>query len=273
VCWSEDESCSSTPSRQRSPSPFTCTPRDRQLPIHLHEGFPRPVVHSEECNTQGPNNGRPALSTAPRAPSHISRRPSAGRGPEHHQSLQRNMALCLIRGETPLLFVPISLGLGLSGWAPPLPATHSQSLLRVLRYTPSVATATATMTKSKSRRGGGGVKQGSGGPGGGTQAKRKSPTGPPPTGRTEAAGASATPTTTTPTVTKPRTVTENTDTASQDDDTGMCWICAEPVKYHSVSGCNHRTCHVCALRLRALYKRRECIFCKVRLPHTETRPN
>ncbi|EPQ57800.1 hypothetical protein GLOTRDRAFT_114435 [Gloeophyllum trabeum ATCC 11539] len=42
----------------------------------------------------------------------------------------------------------------------------------------------------------------------------------------------------------------------------ICWICAEPVKYWSVSECNHRTCHVCALRLRALYKKLECTFCK-----------
>jgi hypothetical protein len=46
----------------------------------------------------------------------------------------------------------------------------------------------------------------------------------------------------------------------------VCWICAEPVKYYSVSECNHRTCHVCALRLRALYKKTQCTFCKVRGP-------
>ncbi|KAH9958342.1 hypothetical protein BC827DRAFT_1345056 [Russula dissimulans] len=42
----------------------------------------------------------------------------------------------------------------------------------------------------------------------------------------------------------------------------LCWICAEPVKYYAVSECNHRTCHVCALRLRALYKKPDCTFCK-----------
>ncbi|KIY70361.1 hypothetical protein CYLTODRAFT_488161 [Cylindrobasidium torrendii FP15055 ss-10] len=42
----------------------------------------------------------------------------------------------------------------------------------------------------------------------------------------------------------------------------VCWICAEPVKYYALSQCNHRTCHVCALRLRALYKKTECTFCK-----------
>jgi hypothetical protein len=30
-----------------------------------------------------------------------------------------------------------------------------------------------------------------------------------------------------------------------------------------VSPCNHRTCHICALRLRALYKNRGCAHCRV----------
>jgi hypothetical protein len=50
---------------------------------------------------------------------------------------------------------------------------------------------------------------------------------------------------------------------SQEQD--LCWICAEPIKYYAVSECNHRTCHVCALRLRALYKKLDCTFCKVRV--------
>lgn len=49
------------------------------------------------------------------------------------------------------------------------------------------------------------------------------------------------------------------------DESAICFICAEPVKYYSVSQCNHRTCHVCALRLRALYKRMDCTYCKVSL--------
>lgn len=56
-------------------------------------------------------------------------------------------------------------------------------------------------------------------------------------------------------------------TTTLEEDPGedlVCWICAEPVKYWSVSDCNHRTCHVCALRLRALYKKTDCAFCKVR---------
>ncbi|KAF8077552.1 hypothetical protein FPV67DRAFT_40 [Lyophyllum atratum] len=57
-------------------------------------------------------------------------------------------------------------------------------------------------------------------------------------------------------------VTEAAPAADGSDDPDVCWICAEPVKYYSVSECNHRTCHVCALRLRALYKRTDCTFCK-----------
>ena len=53
--------------------------------------------------------------------------------------------------------------------------------------------------------------------------------------------------------------------AQEDDSQDICWICAELVKYYAVSECNHRTCHVCALRLRALYKKLDCTFCKVRV--------
>ena len=56
---------------------------------------------------------------------------------------------------------------------------------------------------------------------------------------------------------------QSAEDARDSDD--VCWICAEPVKYYSVSECNHRTCHVCALRLRALYKKTDCAFCKASL--------
>ncbi|KAJ1307966.1 hypothetical protein OPQ81_002043 [Rhizoctonia solani] len=52
------------------------------------------------------------------------------------------------------------------------------------------------------------------------------------------------------------------DPISGDSDESICWICAESVKFYALSECNHRTCHVCALRLRALYKRTDCTFCK-----------
>ncbi|VDC06537.1 unnamed protein product [Peniophora sp. CBMAI 1063] len=57
-------------------------------------------------------------------------------------------------------------------------------------------------------------------------------------------------------------VEEAAETAESVDEEMICWICAEQVKYFAVSECNHRTCHVCALRLRALYKKMECTFCK-----------
>ncbi|KAJ3981136.1 hypothetical protein F5890DRAFT_1575252 [Lentinula detonsa] len=58
--------------------------------------------------------------------------------------------------------------------------------------------------------------------------------------------------------------TDIADAVAEDVDTegDVCWICAEPVRYYSLSACNHRTCHVCALRLRALYKKDVCTFCK-----------
>lgn len=48
----------------------------------------------------------------------------------------------------------------------------------------------------------------------------------------------------------------------EDDDSDVCFICASPVDHHSVAPCNHRTCHVCALRLRALYKTKACAHCR-----------
>jgi len=129
----------------------------------------------------------------------------------------------------------------------------------------SVATTTTNTTKPKSPRGGGGGSRGSRGHRGGGPGRRKSQNDPAPAESTVTADTPATPTAATPTVTEPTTVAENTSATSPDDDTGICWICAEPVKYYSVSECNHRTCHVCALRLRALWKRQDCTFCKVRL--------
>lgn len=47
------------------------------------------------------------------------------------------------------------------------------------------------------------------------------------------------------------------------DDGEICFICASNVEHTSVSPCNHRTCHICALRLRALYKNKACAHCRV----------
>lgn len=47
-----------------------------------------------------------------------------------------------------------------------------------------------------------------------------------------------------------------------DDDN--CFICAEKVVFFALGECDHRTCHTCCIRLRALYKKETCVFCKVR---------
>lgn len=47
------------------------------------------------------------------------------------------------------------------------------------------------------------------------------------------------------------------------EDADVCFICASPVVHTAVAPCNHRTCHICALRLRALYKTRACAHCRV----------
>ena len=47
-----------------------------------------------------------------------------------------------------------------------------------------------------------------------------------------------------------------------EDDAEVCFICAEPIQYSAVTACNHRTCHICSLRIRALYKDHKCSYCK-----------
>lgn len=43
----------------------------------------------------------------------------------------------------------------------------------------------------------------------------------------------------------------------------LCFICASSVEHYSVAPCNHRTCHICTLRMRALYKTKDCAHCRV----------
>ena len=53
-----------------------------------------------------------------------------------------------------------------------------------------------------------------------------------------------------------------------DDEREVCFICASPIDHTSIAPCNHQTCHICALRLRALYKTRACAHCRVSCPYT-----
>ncbi|KAH6675242.1 zinc finger protein [Plectosphaerella plurivora] len=46
----------------------------------------------------------------------------------------------------------------------------------------------------------------------------------------------------------------------------VCFICADPIKFHSVAPCNHKTCHICGLRMRALYKTKDCPHCRTAAP-------
>jgi hypothetical protein len=52
-------------------------------------------------------------------------------------------------------------------------------------------------------------------------------------------------------------------TEEEEEEEELCFICTEPVATFAVAECNHRTCHICSLRLRALYKTRNCAYCKV----------
>ncbi|CUS14537.1 unnamed protein product [Tuber aestivum] len=57
-------------------------------------------------------------------------------------------------------------------------------------------------------------------------------------------------------------VRPDADDAASDPDSSICFICADPVKYSSIAPCNHVTCHICALRMRALYKNKACAHCR-----------
>ncbi|KAG0277736.1 hypothetical protein BGZ96_002729, partial [Linnemannia gamsii] len=57
------------------------------------------------------------------------------------------------------------------------------------------------------------------------------------------------------------TTTTTTD-AADDGVEHSCFICTENIVIFAVSDCNHRTCHLCSLRLRALYKTKNCAYCK-----------
>lgn len=50
--------------------------------------------------------------------------------------------------------------------------------------------------------------------------------------------------------------------SAQGTEVEVCFICANPVVHQSVAPCDHRTCHICALRMRALYKTKACAHCR-----------
>ena len=64
-------------------------------------------------------------------------------------------------------------------------------------------------------------------------------------------------------------VTKKGNGEEEDVEAEVCFICASTVVHNSVAPCNHRTCHICALRLRALYKNKACAHCRVREPERQ----
>lgn len=101
-------------------------------------------------------------------------------------------------------------------------------------------------------RGGGGAGRGRG-RGGGGGGNRQAPSAAP----TNDADKSAQPTT------LPAFKAKEGEQQEEDDDAEVCFICANPIVHLSVAPCNHSTCHICSLRLRGLYKSKECPHCRV----------
>jgi hypothetical protein len=62
-----------------------------------------------------------------------------------------------------------------------------------------------------------------------------------------------------PTVNAGKTVAAGADESEAE----VCFICASPVVHEAIMPCNHRTCHICCLRMRALYKDKNCMHCRV----------
>ena len=50
--------------------------------------------------------------------------------------------------------------------------------------------------------------------------------------------------------------------AEEKSDSEVCFICASDVIHTAVAPCNHRTCHICSIRMRALYKTKACAHCR-----------
>ena len=60
---------------------------------------------------------------------------------------------------------------------------------------------------------------------------------------------------------------ERVESYKSDAGQEICLICASPVVHLSIAPCSHKTCHICSLRMRALYKSKACAHCRVRSVH------
>ncbi|KAJ2724956.1 hypothetical protein GGI07_001618 [Coemansia sp. Benny D115] len=57
----------------------------------------------------------------------------------------------------------------------------------------------------------------------------------------------------------------NAGDADDAEDVPVCFICADTIKFYAIGECDHRTCSLCNLRLRALFKSKACPYCKTEL--------
>jgi hypothetical protein len=65
-------------------------------------------------------------------------------------------------------------------------------------------------------------------------------------------------------VAKPTTISPEGD---EDPDAEVCFICASTVQHTAIAPCNHRSCHICSIRMRALYKTKACAHCRTESDH------
>ncbi|KAJ5022475.1 hypothetical protein J3E71DRAFT_16886 [Bipolaris maydis] len=68
-----------------------------------------------------------------------------------------------------------------------------------------------------------------------------------------------------PALSKPAPAPAQSD--DEDADGEVCFICASPVQHLAIAPCNHRTCHICSIRMRALYKTKACAHCRTESDH------
>lgn len=65
---------------------------------------------------------------------------------------------------------------------------------------------------------------------------------------------------------------EEFDAHDAEKDDELCLICAKKLEFVALSPCNHKTCHMCSFRQRALYDKKSCLICRTeneRLTFTE----
>ncbi|CAD6504868.1 BgTH12-07971 [Blumeria graminis f. sp. triticale] len=58
---------------------------------------------------------------------------------------------------------------------------------------------------------------------------------------------------------------ESSEESSNDPET--CIICASEIIHEGLGPCNHRTCHVCCIRMRVLFKDETCTLCRTPAPY------